>query len=305
MGYDATDKTFFRKVELMLRAWKLGKVAGIDVYLHWSVLLLPFFPVMARAYSGPTPENAPSLGMQMLLIVTLFFCVLLHEFGHSLMALFFGIRTADITLYPIGGVARLANTPRNADAGPLGTPWQEFWIALAGPAVNVAIVAAIILVDQVVDFQPGTFLQSYATLTAETNVALVLFNMMPFFPMDGGRVLRALLATGFGQLRATEIATVVGLPVALLFVCVAIAYSYPLLILITGVIYFLGQQEVAMLRYRAAQEQSGANWPVRQVTLDSSSLPPEEHFTGFTFDRQHRAWIAWKDGRPIHGCGLE
>lgn len=183
----------------MRMSWKIGRVAGIDLYLHPTCLML-------LAYVGIEQGTPGSI----LLVSVVFGCLLLHELGHALMARRFGIQTADITLYPIGGVARLYRLPR--------APGAEMLIALAGPAVNVAI-ALMLGVGLVVlgwdprsSSRPGPLVEILLV-----NLLLAGFNMIPAFPMDGGRVLRALLSGWLGRCRATEIAAALGQGLALTF----------------------------------------------------------------------------------------
>jgi Zn-dependent protease len=184
----------------MRMSWKLGRVAGIDVFLHPSFLLL-------LAFFGA------SVGLESILLVSAAFgCVLLHEFGHALMARGFGIGTEDITLYMIGGVARLRRMPK--------APGAELLIALAGPAVNVAIalaLGAILALGLLGDPSSGLPIHSFMISLWWINVGLVLFNMVPAFPMDGGRVFRALMSGLIGRERATMIAAGLGRGLALAF----------------------------------------------------------------------------------------
>lgn len=176
-------------------SWNLGRVAGIDLYLHPSFLILPLMALFTGGVLGAV------------LIGLVFGCVLLHELGHALMARQYGIETADITLYPIGGVARLERMPRGG--GP------ELLIALAGPAVNLGIAAFLFGAIEV--FGPWlehTVLLGLMAQMLWINVGLLLFNMLPVFPMDGGRVLRALLSGPLGRTRATEIAATIGRGIA-------------------------------------------------------------------------------------------
>jgi Zn-dependent protease len=194
----------------MSLSWKLGRIAGIDVYLHPTFLLVLF------------------LGLPFWFILALFGCVVLHEFGHALMARRFGIGTVDITLYPIGGVARLRRMPR--------APGAELLIALAGPAVNLAIIAAVALLaflglDQLLATILATVLGAlgldpyhvaaavgqFLSQLVEINLILGLFNLIPAFPMDGGRVLRALLSGWLGRAQATTIAATIGRTLAVGF----------------------------------------------------------------------------------------
>jgi Zn-dependent protease len=181
-------------------SWKLGRVAGIDVFVHPTFLLVLLFP-------GVLSGGALSL----LLVLSVFGCVLLHEFGHALMARRFGIGTEDITLYPIGGVARLQRIPR--------APGAELLIALAGPAVNFAIVGALMLMGSLgmAEELAGTELGFFLGQLAVINLFLGLFNLIPAFPLDGGRVFRALLSGWLGRARATSVAATIGRTLAIAF----------------------------------------------------------------------------------------
>ncbi len=194
-------------------SWKLGRLCGIDVRLHWSFLIVPSWVALTSLTSGATLASAVNAT---LFILAIFACVLLHEMGHALAARRYGIATRDITLLPIGGLARLEGMPRS--------PRQELVIALAGPAVNVAIAGALWLAALVhgnvtwsLSFAPvvGSFLGQLLSV----NLCLAVFNLLPAFPMDGGRVLRALLASCMSYERATQIAAGVGQALA---VCLAV-----------------------------------------------------------------------------------
>ena len=173
-------------------------------------------------------------------ILALFACVVAHEFGHALMARRFGVRTPDITLLPIGGMARLERIPED--------PGQEIAVALAGPAVNVAIwavlslflgVSADITALVAIDDTGQGFLERLAAI----NLFLVLFNMIPAFPMDGGRVLRALLATRMDRVRATRIAAYAGQGIAFLFGFLGLTTGNPLLMLIAVFVFLAAMAE--------------------------------------------------------------
>jgi Zn-dependent protease len=212
----------------MRMSWKLGRVAGIDVYLHPSFLFLFLFPgVLDR---GP-------LGVG--LILAAFGCVLLHEFGHALMARRYGIETEDITLYPIGGVARLQRLPRS--------PGAELLIALAGPAVNVALVM-VLLGLMVLDLAPpDTLAGVFAVNLLFVNAVLAGFNLIPAFPMDGGRVLRALLSGWVGRVRATSIAAGLGRVLALLFGLYSLFYGSWIQVALAAFIYMAAGGELAQV----------------------------------------------------------
>jgi len=192
-------------------SFKIGRYFGIDVYLHFTFLLLLAF-IGFSIWAQERNPHAVFAGL--LFFVALFGCVLLHEFGHALAARQYGIRTHDITLLPIGGLARLEKMPDK--------PIQELWVALAGPAVNVVIAIGLLAGLffsgrlQGVEQWSATSGDLITRLLA-INVMLVLFNMLPAFPMDGGRVLRSLLAMRMNYARATNIAATVGQGMAILF----------------------------------------------------------------------------------------
>ena len=214
-------------------SWRIGRLAGIDVYVHATFLLLLAWVAMS-AYQSERSGGAVLRAIAFILAV--FAIVVLHELGHALTARRFGIATRDITLLPIGGVARLERMPRE--------PRQELLVALAGPAVNVALAAVLYLVLRATPGGPvtgDTMMLDDALLQRSTvarlltvNVWLALFNLIPAFPMDGGRVLRALLAMRSGNYaRATETAARVGRFFALVFGLVGIfVVSNPFLVFI-------------------------------------------------------------------------
>src|SRR5580692_9311164 len=219
---------------------KIASVFGIELRINLSfLLLLGFF--WFRFYQ----EGGLSGALQgVLYILILFACVTLHEFGHAFAARGFGIKTRDITLYAIGGVARLNRIPEK--------PWQELVVAVAGPLVNVVIAAALFLVMHVSSgFQEVDLLENprIALLdkVAWANVLLILFNLIPAFPMDGGRVLRALLAMVTPYARATQIAAWIGQGLAVVFVI--LGFKYNAILIFIGISIFIGaQQEVVMSR---------------------------------------------------------
>jgi Zn-dependent protease/predicted transcriptional regulator len=193
---------------------RLGTFAGIGVYLHFTfLLLLAFFALSAWHQS----HSLADVFATVFSIIALFACVLLHEYGHALTARRYGIRTRDITMLPIGGIARLERMPEE--------PMQELIVAVAGPAVNV-VIAAVLFAVLFVIYGVQPVLSAIYPLRAESgnmlldlakiNLALVLFNMLPAFPMDGGRVVRALLATRMPYAKATATAAMLGQGMAIL-----------------------------------------------------------------------------------------
>ncbi len=208
-------------------SWKLGRFAGIDAYVHASFLLLVAWAAWA-AYQGAGTGLAAVLGI--VFLIGVFGSVLLHEFGHALTARRFGIRTRRIVLWPMGGIAQLEGEPR--------TPRQELLIALAGPAVNFAIAAALFVVSTLFGLQSFTLLSSLMV----ANLVLGAFNLLPAFPMDGGRVLRAFLATRIGGARATELAVKVG-KVAAVGLAIAGLFGNGMLILVAAFVWFAASSE--------------------------------------------------------------
>ncbi|HOW66208.1 MAG TPA: site-2 protease family protein, partial [Verrucomicrobiota bacterium] len=242
----------------------MGRLLGIDVYIHFTFLLLLAFIGLSRGLAQRSMEAAWDA---MLFFAGLFVCVLLHEYGHALAARRYGIGTRDITLLPIGGVARLDRMPDK--------PWQEFVVALAGPAVNVVIGAALW-----VGLWIGGYWQPLASLSATSgnllerllaaNVFLVLFNLLPAFPMDGGRVLRAVLAMRINYSRATRIAARIGQGMAALFGFAGL-FGNPMLLLIALFVWIGAAQEAAAVEMKT----SLAGATVRQAMLtDFKTLSP-------------------------------
>src|SRR5919197_213210 len=187
----------------------LGRFGPTTLRVHLTFFLLLAWIGFAAWQKG----GAPAATASVLFITLIFGCVVLHEFGHILMARRFGIETPDVTLYPIGGVARMARMPEK--------PTQELAVAIAGPLVNVAIAFVLFLFLPPIEPDDLSRIEdprvSFIARLAAVNVFLVLFNMIPAFPMDGGRVLRALLAIKLGRARATQIAASLGQALAFAF----------------------------------------------------------------------------------------
>jgi Zn-dependent protease/CBS domain-containing protein len=229
-------------------AFKIGRAFGIDLKVHWTFfLLLAFFAFVSYQRSGSLTNAL----ITALVIVALFVCVVLHEYGHSLVAQRLGIEIQDITLLPIGGVARLKSLPTR--------PMDEVKIAIAGPLVNLVLApiffgVAFLLGSSPLDsaniLQGGNSLGQIFAYLGLINVALVVFNMIPAFPMDGGRVLRGLLATRFGPVRATDISSAIGQFFALAFFLIGLLGGNLLLALVGVFIFFGAGGEQQMVRQR-------------------------------------------------------
>jgi Zn-dependent protease/CBS domain-containing protein len=221
---------------------KLGRIAGIELSIHWTFSLLLLFIIYNNYRAG---HDIAQIIWSVVFILCIFFTVFLHELGHSLTAKKFGINTKDITLLPIGGVARLESIPEK--------PKEEFAVAIAGPLVNLAIA---FLTFFFVDFSDiehaeenliqginaGNFLFHFFVV----NIWLSVFNLIPAFPMDGGRVLRAVLSHYIGRVKATNIAARIGQLLALGFIIVGF-YINPFLIFIGLFIMFGAQGELSMV----------------------------------------------------------
>ncbi len=246
-------------------SWKICQFRGIGVYMHATFLILVGFIAMSHWADGQSlGKTLEGVGF----ILALFGCVVLHEFGHALMAARYGIRTRDITLLPIGGVARLERMPEE--------PLQELWVALAGPAVNLVIAAALFAWLRFTNaFTPlaqlsvtsGPFLERLMIV----NITLLIFNMLPAFPMDGGRVLRAPLATRLEYARATQIAANIGQAMALVFAFLGF-FGSPFLMFIALFVWIGAAQEASMAAMKAAL----GGIPVSRAMMTTfSTLQPE------------------------------
>jgi Zn-dependent protease/CBS domain-containing protein len=229
-------------------SFKIGRFSGIDVKVHWTfLLLLAFFAFIGYQTSGSLAGAlTPTIT-----IVALFLCVLLHEFGHSLVAQRLGIEIHSITLLPLGGVSNLESLPEK--------PSDEVKITLAGPLVNVVLAPIFFgvgLLFGAVPRMPADLFMGIGSVgqfffyLAYLNVVLAVFNLIPAFPLDGGRVLRALLATRLGALRATDIASIVGQVFAAAFFLIGLLGGNFLLALVAVFVFFGASGEAQLVRQR-------------------------------------------------------
>jgi Zn-dependent protease len=227
-------------------SWRIGRIAGIDVFIHFTFFLLLAW--IAYSYYALRGSMADALG-GVVFILALFGVVVLHELGHALAARRYGIATRDITLLPIGGLARLERMPEE--------PAQELVVALAGPAVNVVIAAAIyvgtVLGAELAPVGDATRVGgAFLSQMFWVNVALAIFNLLPAFPMDGGRVLRAVLAMNMDYVRATQIAATVGQAMAILFFIGGLFAGHPMLMFIGLFVWLGAMQESSFTQMRSA-----------------------------------------------------
>ena len=229
-------------------SFKIAKILGTDVKIHVTFLLLLALIGLADYQAGGLAAAAGS----MLFVCLIFLCVLLHEFGHALAARHYGIHTPDITMLPIGGLARLERMPEN--------PVQELVVAIAGPLVNVVIAGTLTLLfgfhGPLLSFaaldQPSATWHDFVNLLIRMNAWLVVFNLLPAFPMDGGRVLRAFLAMRFPYARATQIAANIGQVMSFGLGFWGLMHGPITLVLIAVFVYFGAQSEAAHAHLKSA-----------------------------------------------------
>ncbi len=236
----------------MKKSLKLFRFAGINVYVHWTFSLLLLYVAYTENKNGADwLEILESIGF----VLSIFLCVVMHEYGHALAARKYGIETKDINILPMGGVARLERMPEK--------PQQELWVALAGPLVNVVIAFLVsfylvstidiaVLENELALLKSGTeptdsvLMGNYWFNVLAVNILLVVFNLIPAFPMDGGRIFRALLSMKIGRIRATKIASIVGQVISVGFVGIGFYLSAPMLILV-GIFIFLAARAEALI----------------------------------------------------------
>ncbi len=237
-------------------SWRIARIAGTDVKIHSTFVLALAFYVWQGYQDGGTAQALITGGF----VLVLFGCVLLHEFGHIAMARHFGVRTPDVLLLPIGGMARLERMPEE--------PIQELLIAVAGPAVTLAIAFGIYLYIAVTSTPPSLRemwdgADTYLSQVMALNWKLLAFNFIPAIPMDGGRVLRSLLSMRLGHQQATRIATRVGKTLAVGLGLFGLFHTPPniILVLIATFVYFAASVE------QAGAERSAADTDVPLSTI--------------------------------------
>lgn len=247
-------------------SFRIGRFAGIDVYVHVTFLMILGFLGLANWFAT---RSFASVVDGLLFFLALFLCVVLHEYGHALTARRYGIQTRDITLLPIGGVARLESLPKE--------PVRELWIAIAGPAVNVVIAGLLAIWLSWGDhWQPLAKLSPtqghFAERLLAANLMLIFFNLLPAFPMDGGRVLRAFLAMRMDYARATNIAATLGQGIALVFGFIGL-FINPMLILVALFVWIGAGQEADLARMRSSLAGVAVE---RAMMTDFRSLAPTD-----------------------------
>ncbi len=284
----------------MKKALAFPKIAGIQVYIHWTFSLIILYIIYVNFRAGLTPLE---IGWSVLFVLSLFVCVTLHELGHAMAAKRYGIKTKDITLYPIGGVARLEKMPEK--------PMHELVVALAGPLVNVVIMLALLPFILNFDFPddevnnalvigPGNFL----AMLGIVNVWLALFNLIPAFPMDGGRVLRALLAMKTNRVSATQTAALIGKVLAIGFI-IAGFYMNPFLIFI-GLFIILGAQaeaEMVKTQFFISDLKASDALMTSYGSLDKQQ--PIGHAVRMLLDGESKHFLITDSGLPFGTVGRD
>lgn len=214
---------------------RVATISGIPIFIHWTFILFIAWIALVKHSSDPKG---------LLFVLAVFVCVLLHELGHAFAARQFHIKTASITLYPIGGVALIESQPR---------AWKELWVAIAGPLVNVVIASALYvglrlkgvpIHPLVATLTEGSLIENLIYI----NISLFLFNLIPAFPMDGGRILRSLLEVRFGREIATNLAAKLGQGIGIFFLLGGLYSWQPIIMLIGGFVLFTAGAEINELK---------------------------------------------------------
>jgi Zn-dependent protease len=254
----------------------LFRVRGIQLAVHFSFFLLLAYAAWLGWMGDPEQpgfDRWVGMAWHVATLLAFFTCVVLHEFGHSFTAMHYGVGVRRILLMPIGGMAEFDAIPRQ--------PARELLITLAGPAVNFAIAGVLWLVVGVPEGWPGSppgnidfaaNAEGFGQLVLTWNILMGVFNLVPVFPMDGGRIFRALLATRIRYLRATLIAATVGKLLAGVAAAILLYYHHPLTAALFMFIFFAGEMEYRAVRQR---ELDDAHWRAVLTRLYGPSSPEE------------------------------
>jgi Zn-dependent protease len=270
----------------MFRSLEIGRPFGIKVAVHWTFWLLPAVVFLSGFFAGSTSRAV----FDTVAILGAFGCVALHELGHALAARGFGVRTRDIELYPIGGVARLDRIPEQ--------PHQELAIALAGPAVNIAIalfLAPLMWFDGYgigLGASAHSWVEAFWQRMLWANLFLAGFNLLPAFPMDGGRVLRAVLAIFVPRVQATAAAATVGTVFAVLFFLGGLLTANVFLMILAWFVFITGRAELQAVR--DMEEGTTAPRWAGPFTPRAGDL-----VSGWVYEPNRRAWVEYRLGMPV------
>lgn len=275
--------------------FKLGTIAGIGIFIHWTFTLLIAFIIFINYRNG---QNSVQIAWSVLFLLCIFITVLLHELGHALTAKRYNIKTKDITLLPIGGIARLERLPEN--------PLEELVVAIAGPFVNFAlafITQFFITIPQDSEellalMSSGINANNFFLNFYIVNLTLAVFNLIPAFPMDGGRVLRALLAFRMDRNTATQIAARVGQFIALCFILIGII-SNPILILIGLFVIFSAQAETESVEFKNLLK----GYTVRDVVMKEYQTIEEDEkikkAIAILLESEHRKFLVTQNNKLV------
>lgn len=252
-------------------SWQVGSLFGISIRVHITLFaLLVWIAIAAPVAGAGVWQTLTQAG----LVVSVFACVVVHELAHALVARRFGCPTRQILLLPIGGIAQMERIPQR--------PMQELLVAVAGPATNVAIAGAlggvILLAGWPFGPEQAHGLGGIVVSLFWINASLAAFNLLPAFPMDGGRVLRAILAARIGQARATRAASVVGKVLAAVFVLVGLSFGGTMLALIGMFVWFASSQESAVVTMKSVLSHAtvgDAMLPLGAAMRDVPVVAPE------------------------------
>jgi Zn-dependent protease len=293
---------------LLFRSLKIGRIAEIDIFLHWTMWLFPVFVLMRGFVLYSSDETL----MQTLLVLGVYGCLLIHEFGHILTARLVGPRLRDVTLFPIGGYDRLAELSER--------PWKEIPFAVVGPLLHALIAGVIAVVLLACECtlmprleSPQPCVEVYFNRLFWLNVLLAICQVIPAFPMDGGRLFRGALALSAGRLRATEVAALLSSFVALVFVVSGIIWVSVVwwLIALGVIVYVSGQQELLRVRFFTYLQEPTTQFagrapihvPMDRV-FDDEGKRVEADFTGLTWSAKDHLWIVWRDGVAMSANAL-
>lgn len=283
----------------MKYALSLGRIAGIKVYIHWTFLILIAWTLYSDVRAGLGPVD---MVWSVVFVLAIFVCVTMHEYGHALAARRYGIQTRDITLLPIGGLAKLEGMPEK--------PKEELVVAIAGPAVNVVIViilAPIIMLTGSLDRMESARIISqgnFLVMLAAVNLSLTVFNLIPAFPMDGGRVFRALLAFKLDRVKATQIAATVGQVLAVGFMIWGF-YGDPFLIFIGLFIFSSARSEARYAQTQAIFKNATlAKVLVRQPPMMMAHFTIREA-AQHLLATQNKDFLVIDEGKPVGSIGRE
>ena len=264
----------------MTKTRSLGRILGVEVKIHGTFLLLLAFVAISGLLKGGLLQS----GLSVTLSAVIFSVVVMHEFGHILAARRFGIKTKDVILSPLGGMARLEKLP--------DTPNQEIAVAAAGPAVNLVLAGLGFLAQPLFTGATlsGQFLGALTGWFVTINLFLLGFNLIPALPMDGGRILRALLSKKMGHLKATQTAAKIARWTALLMALYAIYSAQFMLLFIAGFIFVMSWVELFQAKVRATQQNPA--FQVFQTFQQARNQAQEAPFSSQVIDQ---------DGNPVSG----